>query len=506
MSGTNYTCGGSVVLASGDILRSNVNIRIIANSGFTLSNNTIGTTTATIMLSSTFGTISSGGTNVIYGSITTTSGDVTLINTTMTGSITSSGSGDINLTGGSVTGLISSSTATVTTNGTNLSGGASARTSISVTGGTISGAFSMTSNNPLSFNGVTMASGSISGASTVTISNSRIGTSSSEVAINATVGAVTVQSSSVIYGDLTAPNWSTINVANSSVYGTCLPNSTPANACNSSPPICTTGLIGGLTGSYFANQTLTGTAAGTRIDSSVDFNWGTGTPGVSGIGADNFSVRWVGNFRASATGNFRFQTITDDGVRLYVNNQLVINNWTDHSQTTDTSANVSLTAGQSYPIVLEYYENGGDSVARLLWNQPGSASFTAMATASGVPDTSSYCEVPIQNCTSGFINGAVGKYYNNRTLAAPIDLTRTDTNVDFFWDAGGPGSPIGADNFSVRWNGTIRVPTTGSYQFSTLSDDGVRVTVNGQSIIDNWTDHSPTTNTSSSINLVAGVN
>lgn len=382
VSGTTYTCtgnGGKVTLATGDILASNKAITISANNGFVLSNNTVGSATNIINLVATSGTITSGNTNTVYGSITNT-GSINLIGTTVSGTITSSA--DITLTGSSVAGLVTSTSSTITTSGTSLSGGAKADSGLTMSGGTLSGTVVMTdANAAVSLTNVSMASGSISGASTILVAGSTIGSSSSPVPMSSNSGAITVQGSSVVYGNLTAPNSSTVNVSGSSVYGTCLPSSTPANACSSaSAPVCTTGLIGGLLGSYFANRTLTGSATASRTDSTVNFDWGNGTPGVSGIAANNFSVRWTGSLRAPKTGNYKFQTVSDDGVRLYINNALVIDNWNDHGSTIDTSAIVTLTAGQSYPVRLEFYENGGDAAVKLSWIVPGSSTALAIST------------------------------------------------------------------------------------------------------------------------------
>jgi len=76
------------------------------------------------------------------------------------------------------------------------------------------------------------------------------------------------------------------------------------------------------------------------------------------------------------SGQYRFSTVSDDGIRLWVNGQQVINNWTDHSAATNTSAAITLTAGVKYTITLEYYERGGDATARLQWSYPGQATQT----------------------------------------------------------------------------------------------------------------------------------
>lgn len=232
VSGTTYICTGNgrVTLASGDVLTSNTTITISANNGFVLSNNIIGSLANNINLVSSYGAIQSGNTNTVYGSITSGSGAITLINTTVTGTITTGG--NINLTGGSVAGKITSNSNTITTNGTNLSGGAQAQSGMNFTGGTLAGSFVMTSNNPITLTGVTMTSGSISGASTATIQGgSLLGSSSSAITISSNSGAINVNNSTV-YGDLTAPGYSTVNITNGgAVYGSCTPNATPANAC-----------------------------------------------------------------------------------------------------------------------------------------------------------------------------------------------------------------------------------------------------------------------------------
>ncbi len=118
------------------------------------------------------------------------------------------------------------------------------------------------------------------------------------------------------------------------------------------------------TGAHFATLTVT------RVDSTVNFNWGTAAP-VAGVTADNYSVRWTGQVQAPVSGTYRFSTVSDDGIRLWINGQQVINNWTDHASTTNTSAAITLTAGVKYSLTLEYYEKGGSAVARLQWSYTG---------------------------------------------------------------------------------------------------------------------------------------
>jgi hypothetical protein len=123
----------------------------------------------------------------------------------------------------------------------------------------------------------------------------------------------------------------------------------------------------GLTATYFDNMNFTGTTV-TRTDPTVNFDFGTGSP-AAGIGPDTFSARWTGQVRAQFTETYTFYTVSDDGVRLFVNGQQIINNFTDHSPT-ENSGTIALTAGQNVDIRMEFYENGGGAVARLLWSSP----------------------------------------------------------------------------------------------------------------------------------------
>lgn len=123
----------------------------------------------------------------------------------------------------------------------------------------------------------------------------------------------------------------------------------------------------GLKGEYFNNLDFTSPVL-TRTDAVVDFNWGTGSPDPA-MGVDTYSVRWSGRVQAPATETVTFYTVTDDGVRLRVNGQLIIDRWIDQPAT-EWSGAIALVGGTWYSIVLEYYENGGDASARLLWSSP----------------------------------------------------------------------------------------------------------------------------------------
>jgi hypothetical protein len=119
-------------------------------------------------------------------------------------------------------------------------------------------------------------------------------------------------------------------------------------------------------------MTLTGGPALERTE-VVNFEW-PDVPGP-GVNANQFSVRWTGTVEAPSTGTYRFQTRSNDGVRLWVNGSLVIDHWTSHATTSDSSAAISLVKDQRYSVTLEMYDNSGTAVAKLLWLRPGTTSY-----------------------------------------------------------------------------------------------------------------------------------
>ena len=104
----------------------------------------------------------------------------------------------------------------------------------------------------------------------------------------------------------------------------------------------------------------------TRTDPTVNFNFGFSSPGGT-IEADRFSVRWTGKIQPEYSETYTFYTRSDDGVRLWVNGQQLINNWTFHNEIED-GGTITLVAGQTYDIKLDYFQNTGSAVSQLSWS------------------------------------------------------------------------------------------------------------------------------------------
>lgn len=155
------------------------------------------------------------------------------------------------------------------------------------------------------------------------------------------------------------------------------------------------GLSRGFSAKYYNNKTVSGNAAATVSNDNAYHDWGSGSP-ASGVNEDSFSARYDGTFTAPEAGNYTFRTISDDGVRLWVatnvNNSFstcsgttglsgncVINNWTDHGPTTDTTTTISMTKGQSFKVRLDYYESSGGAQLQLLWKTPSASDFVGFS-------------------------------------------------------------------------------------------------------------------------------
>jgi beta-glucosidase len=116
----------------------------------------------------------------------------------------------------------------------------------------------------------------------------------------------------------------------------------------------------GLRGEYFDNEELKGTPAMVRTDKHVHFDWGEGSF-APGHPVDHFSIRWTGYFVPKESGDYQFYSNSDDGVRLYINDEIAIDDWNPHAQTVDTAAR-QLEAGKPYKIRLEYFESVGSAI------------------------------------------------------------------------------------------------------------------------------------------------
>jgi hypothetical protein len=130
--------------------------------------------------------------------------------------------------------------------------------------------------------------------------------------------------------------------------------------------------LGGVKGEYYNGTTPSGAPQLSRIDPEINFSWGDpGGPGAP-IGTDNFSARWTADLEIAIADSYTFITTSDDGVRLWLNDQLIIDNWTDHGTADNYTLPMALEPGV-YSLRMEYYEATGGAVAQLSWQSPNFA-------------------------------------------------------------------------------------------------------------------------------------
>jgi alpha-D-xyloside xylohydrolase len=138
------------------------------------------------------------------------------------------------------------------------------------------------------------------------------------------------------------------------------------------------GQAGGLTGSYYSGKQFNKLVL-KRKDQEIDFAWlEVKNPGfgdnikidpVPGLPIDGFSIRWEGFVATKEAGEYTFITDVDDGVRLWIDGKLLIDDWNVNA-VTEKSAAITLPADTRVPIKLEYYENTGEAEAHLSWSTP----------------------------------------------------------------------------------------------------------------------------------------
>jgi len=260
----------------------------------------------------------------------------------------------------------------------------------------------------------------------------------------------------------------------------------------------------GLQGIYYNGTNLSGIPLLTRIDTTINFDFSYGNipqvlspaPGI--VPEDKYSVRWTGQVQPLYSETYTFYTQSDDGIRLWVNGVQLVDDWMNQG-VTEKSGTINLAAGQKYDIVIEYYENTGNAVTKLLWS-------SASTSKAIIPKSQLY--PPVIAPATG--TGLRGVYYNGINLwGAPL-LTRVDTTINFDFSYGNipqvlspaPGV-VPEDKYSVRWTGWVQPAYSETYTFYTKSDDGIRLWVNGVKLVDDWMNQDATEK-SGTISLTGG--
>jgi uncharacterized repeat protein (TIGR03806 family) len=229
----------------------------------------------------------------------------------------------------------------------------------------------------------------------------------------------------------------------------------------------------GLRGAYWSNTpstTFTNVGFNTapslvRTDAVVNFNWGAGSPDPS-ISANTFIARWTGSVQPQFSETFTFYTTTDDGVRLWVNGQLLIDHWVNQSGT-EWSGSISLAAQQRYNIQMDYFENGGSASATLSWSSPST-------TKAIIPQAQLY---PVTNpppsvTLTAPANGSTYTASASATISADAAAQYNSlSKMDFY----ASGTFVGSVS-SIPYTVTTTGLAAGSYALTAVATDGSGMT------------------------------
>lgn len=249
-----------------------------------------------------------------------------------------------------------------------------------------------------------------------------------------------------IGGDLASVPVVTVPAPDPTATSTSTPTPPPTETAAPAQPAVEA--TSGWLGEYFDNLSLQGPPVLVRIDPVIDFNWADRAP-APGMPADDFSVRWTRtvDFRA---GTYRFVVEVDDGVRLWVGDRLIIDEWRDTRPAT-YATDLAMSAGPQL-VRLEYYEHLANAMIRLSWHRP---------------------------------EDWRARYFDNRRLQGDPVLERWEEEINHDWGTGSPDPAVPADNLSARWTARVNFRED-RYVFNAEVDDGVRLWVDGTLLIDSW--------------------
>jgi len=170
----------------------------------------------------------------------------------------------------------------------------------------------------------------------------------------------------------------------------------------------------------------------TRRDPSINFKWGTGTPGVAGVGDDQFSVRWTGSILAPDSNAYTLCTMTDDGVRVWIDDTLVVDSWHDQADVEHCSQPLNWTAGSVHKLRYEFYDAFEKATAILNWESsttpkgPIPSSAFVNPTAVPVPVVTGNAQFDVELSPSGCFPGVPKPAWTlDRQDIAAIDASGT---------------------------------------------------------------------------------
>ncbi len=272
--------------------------------------------------------------------------------------------------------------------------------------------------------------------------------------------------------------------------GTQYPTSTPGVMPSATPGTGEPEEIGtGLRGEYYDNPDFTGLVA-TCIDSEINFDWANNLPHPDLKNDGSISIRWEGQIKPQHTEMYAFYINRGYGVRLWVNDIMVINEWTKDIWGMSSFGHIFLVGGQKYNIKLEYYEfnnYGNYGNIKLEWS--------SMNTPREVVPQSVLFPSEKSKESSGNEGGFKADFFNDMDFEDFREkMMESDNN--FNWGIDYPyKSTFNNEIFSSKWTGEIQPLYSEEYTFYITYSSGAVLWVNGTMVINGWNDMWNATNT-----------
>lgn len=212
---------------------------------------------------------------------------------------------------------------------------------------------------------------------------------------------------------------------------------------------------------YYNGRALQGSPLLTRVEPVVNWSYSEGSsPAPGTVPATDFSTRWEGWYNMDRSGAWNIWYTSDDGGRVWIDNELVIDLWYDHAPL--TRVKTKQYAAGYHLVRVEYYQGTGGMTSQL-----------SLVPQGAFPDW-------------------MGEYFDNPYLLGAPRYRVNNADINFNWGEGSPDPGIPADNFSARWTREYHF-APGNYTFTATADDGIRVWVGDTLAIDAWVPQQPRT-------------
>lgn len=221
-----------------------------------------------------------------------------------------------------------------------------------------------------------------------------------------------------------------------------------------------------------------------RVDPQINWAWGEGKMEPHCSNVDNVSIRWFGFLKPPIAGRYKFIAAADDGVILSIDGIRVIEQWEASSLARHTG-HVNLST-DAHVIQVDYYQKDHAALMSLRWVRPdGVEEVIPSSCLFHAEDVANRAQPSLQVREDS--EGLRAELFNGKNFEEHV-ASPLDQQIDFFWGFGSP-SKLPQDGFSIRWTGFLTPPVQGDYELIVVSDDGIRVWLDNELIIDDWNNH-----------------